>query len=45
MPPDTPVVTYVPGEKSDIKAGARIIVFVEPLPDGSLETNRDQRRP
>ncbi|WP_409191902.1 hypothetical protein [Bradyrhizobium sp. RDM4] len=37
---DTPVVTYVPGEKSDLKAGARIIAFVKPLADGSLETNR-----
>ncbi|SHN67561.1 hypothetical protein SAMN05444170_1213 [Bradyrhizobium erythrophlei] len=38
--PDTPVVTYVPGEKADLKAGARIIAFVKPLPDGSFETNR-----
>jgi hypothetical protein len=37
---DTPVVTYVPGEKSDLKAGARIIAFIRPLPDGSLEVNR-----
>jgi hypothetical protein len=38
--PETPVVTYVPGEKADLKAGARIIAFVKPLPDGSFETNR-----
>ncbi|MEK9279802.1 MULTISPECIES: hypothetical protein [unclassified Bradyrhizobium] len=38
--PETPVVTYVPGEKSDLKAGAKIIAFVKPLPDGSLEANR-----
>ncbi|WP_426423188.1 hypothetical protein [Bradyrhizobium genosp. A] len=37
---DTPVVTYVPGEKSDLKAGAKIIAFVKPLADGSLETDR-----
>jgi hypothetical protein len=37
---DTPVVTYVPGEKSDLKAGAKIIAFVKALPDGSFETNR-----
>jgi hypothetical protein len=37
---DTPVVTYVPGEKSDLKAGAKIIAFVQPLADGSLEANR-----
>jgi hypothetical protein len=38
--PDTPVVTYVPGDKSDLKAGARIIAFMKKLPDGSFETNR-----
>jgi hypothetical protein len=37
---DTPVVTYVPGEKSDLKAGAKIIAFVKPLADGSLEADR-----
>ena len=38
--PDTPVVTYVPGDKSDLKAGAKIIAFIKPLPDGSFETSR-----
>ena len=38
--PDTPVVTYVPAEKSDLKAGAKIIAFVKQLPDGSFESNR-----
>jgi hypothetical protein len=38
--PDTPVVTYVPADKSDLKAGARVIAFIKPLPDGSFETNR-----
>ena len=38
--PDTPVVTYVPADKSDLKTGARIIAFVKMLPDGSFETNR-----
>lgn len=37
---DTPVVTYVPGEKSELKPGAKVIAFVKPLPDGSLEANR-----
>lgn len=37
---DTPVVTYVPGDKADLKAGAKIIAFVKKLPDGSYETNR-----
>jgi hypothetical protein len=38
--PETPVVTYVPADKSDLKAGAKIIAFVKQLPDGSYETNR-----
>jgi hypothetical protein len=38
--PDTPVVTYVPADKSDLKRGAKIIAFVKQLPDGSFETNR-----
>jgi hypothetical protein len=38
--PDTPVVTYVPGEKADLKAGAKVIAFIKQLPDGSFETNR-----
>ncbi len=38
--PDTPVVTYVPGDASDLRAGAKIIAFVKQLPDGSFETNR-----
>jgi len=40
VPPDTPVVAYVPGEKSELKAGAKIIAFVRALPDGSLEVTR-----
>jgi len=38
--PETPVVTYVPADRSDLKAGAKIIAFVKQLPDGSFETNR-----
>ena len=38
--PETPVVTYVPGDNSDLKAGAKIIAFVKQLPDGSFESNR-----
>jgi hypothetical protein len=38
--PDTPVVTYVAADKSDLKAGAKIIAFVKQLSDGSFETNR-----
>jgi hypothetical protein len=38
--PETPVVTFVPADKSDLKAGAKVIAFMKQLPDGSLETNR-----
>jgi hypothetical protein len=38
--PDTPVVTYVPADKSDLKAGAKVIAFMKKRPDGSFETNR-----
>ncbi len=37
---ETPVVTYVPADKSDLKAGAKVIAFMKKLPDGSLETDR-----
>ena len=38
--PETPVVTYVPADKSDLKAGAKMIAFIKQLPDGSFETSR-----
>lgn len=38
--PETPVVTYVPGDKADLKAGAKVIAFMKKLPDGSFETDR-----
>src|SRR6202158_2692768 len=38
--PDTPVVTYVPADKSELKAGAKVIAALKRLPDGSFETNR-----
>ena len=38
--PETPVVTYVPADRSDLKPGAKIIAFVKQLPDGSFESNR-----
>ena len=38
--PETPVVTYVPADKSDLKAGAKVIAFMKQLPDGSFEINR-----
>ncbi len=37
---ETPAVTYVPADKSDLKAGAKIIAFTRKLPDGSFETSR-----
>jgi len=36
----TPVVTFIPGDKSDLKAGAKVIAFMKQLPDGSFETSR-----
>jgi hypothetical protein len=38
--PETPVVTYVPADKSELKPGAKVIAFTKKLPDGSFETNR-----
>jgi hypothetical protein len=38
--PETPVVTYVAADQSDLKEGAKIIAFVKKLPDGSFETDR-----
>jgi hypothetical protein len=38
--PDTPVVTYVPAEKSELKPGAKIIAFFKKQPDGSFEASR-----
>jgi hypothetical protein len=38
--PDTPVVTYAPAGKSELKPGAKVIAFVKKLPDGTFETNR-----
>jgi len=37
---ETPVVTYVPADKSDLKVGAKVIAFMKAMPDGSIETNR-----
>lgn len=41
VPPDTPVVTFVAGEKSELKPGAKIIIFgAVKKDDGTLEANR-----
>ena len=37
---ETPVVTYVPADRSDLQPGAKVIAFMKKLPDGSFETNR-----
>ncbi|WP_192737712.1 hypothetical protein [Bradyrhizobium sp. OAE829] len=37
---ETPVVTFVPADKSDLKPGAKVIAAIKQLPDGSFETNR-----
>ena len=41
VPPGTPIVTFVPGEKSELKPGAKIIIFgATKKEDGTLETNQ-----
>jgi hypothetical protein len=41
VPPGTPVVTFVAGDKSEVKPGARIIIFgAVKKDDGVLEANR-----
>jgi hypothetical protein len=41
VPPDTPIVTFVASDKSEVKAGANIIIFAATKKeDGTLEANR-----
>jgi len=41
VPPGTPIVTFLAGDKSELKAGARIIIFgAVKKDDGTLEANR-----
>jgi len=41
VPPDTPIVAFVAGDKSELKPGAKIIIFgAAKKEDGSLETAR-----
>jgi hypothetical protein len=41
VPPDTPIVTFVAGDKSEVKAGSHIIIFgAAKKEDGMLEANR-----
>jgi hypothetical protein len=41
VPPDTPIVTFVAGDRSELKPGVRIIIFgALKKDDGTLEANR-----
>jgi hypothetical protein len=41
VPPDTPIVTFLVGDKSELKPGAKIIIFgAVQKEDGMLEANR-----
>jgi hypothetical protein len=41
VPPGTPIVTFLAGDKSELKPGARIIIFgATKKDDGTLEANR-----
>lgn len=41
VPAGTPIVSYVPGEASELKAGAKIFIgAAKKMPDGSLEAGR-----
>jgi len=41
VPPGTPIVTFLPGDRSELKPGARIIIFgATRKDDGTLEANR-----
>src|ERR1700675_229044 len=41
VPPETPIVTFVAGDKSELKPGAKIIIFgATKKEDGTLETAR-----
>jgi hypothetical protein len=40
VPADVPVVTFEPGDPSELKAGARVIVFATKAADGSLSADR-----
>ena len=37
VPANTPIVSYVPGDKSDIKPGAKVFVVAVKQPDGTLQ--------
>ena len=37
VPADAPIVTYVPGDKADLKPGARVFILAAKQADGSLQ--------
>jgi len=37
VPANTPIVTYVPGDKSDFKLGAKVFIVAIKQPDGTLQ--------
>ena len=43
--PDTPVVTYVPADKSDLKPGAKVIAFMKTAAGRLVRNQPHQRRP
>jgi len=47
VPANTPIVAYVPGDKSDIKLGAKVFIVAIKQPDGTLQGRawRVGRRP
>jgi hypothetical protein len=42
VPPDTPVVTFMPGDKSLLKAGAQVFFVAQPAAEGPLTVQRIQ---
>ena len=40
VPPDTPIVTLAPGDKSELKPGAAVFIPAARQPDGSLQASR-----
>ena len=37
VPTTTPIVTYIAGDKSDLKVGAKVFIGAAKQPDGTLE--------
>ena len=37
VPADAPIVAYVPGDKSDLKPGAKVLIIAAKQPDGTLQ--------